>query len=105
VQCCRCGIALPAQAAPGDPEPRTHQVGELPPIRLQVTEYHLHGRSCPGCGKVTWAELPSGVPSGHWGPGVQALASLLTGYFRLSRRRTREFLQTLLGAAPSVEHW
>jgi transposase len=33
---------------------------------------------------------------------VQALAALLTGYFRLSRRRTREFLNTLLGDAPCV---
>jgi transposase len=100
--CGGCGAALPAEAAPDDPEPRCHQVGELPPIRLHVTEYHLQGRSCPDCGKVTWAELPSGVPAGHWGPGVQALAALLTGYFRLSRRRTREFLQTLLGHAPCV---
>ena len=33
---------------------------------------------------------------------MQALASLLTGYFRLSRRRTQEFLQTLLGDAPCL---
>jgi transposase len=102
VQCWGCGTALPAQAAPGDPKPRTHQVAELPPIRLHVTAYRRHGRGCPSCGKLTWAALPAGVPSGHWGPGVQALASLLTGYFRLSRRRTREFLQTLLGHAPCV---
>jgi transposase len=101
-QCDGCGAVLPATAAPGDPEPRTHQVGELPPVRLHVTEYHLHGRCCPDCGKVTWADLPSGVPLGNWGPGVQALAALLTGYFRLSRRRTREFLQTLLGHAPCL---
>jgi transposase len=100
--CVGCGTTLLSAAAPDDPEPRTHQVGELPPVRLYVTEYHLHGRSCPGCGKTTWAELPSRVPAGNWGPGVQALAALLTGYFRLSRRRTREFLQTLLGHAPCV---
>jgi transposase len=100
--CGGCGAALLAAVTPGDPEPRTHQVGELPPVRLHVTEYHLHGRCCPDCGKVNWAELPAGVPTGHWGPGVQALGSLLTGYFRLSRRRTREFLQTLLGQAPCV---
>jgi hypothetical protein len=40
--------------------------------------------------------------TGNWGPGVQALGSLLTGYFRLSRRRSRECLQTLLGYAPCV---
>lgn len=101
LHCGGCGAALPAEPA-GDPPPRAHQVGELPPLRLAVTEYRLHGRGCPDCGKVTWADLPAGVPTGHWGPGVQALAALLTGYFRLSRRRTREFLQTLLGQAPCI---
>ena len=100
--CGGCGAVLPVVVTSGDPEPRTHQVGDLPPIRLHVTEYHRHGRCCPDCGKVTWAELPPGVPAGNWGPGIQALASLLTGYFRLSRRRSREFLQTLLGHAPCV---
>lgn len=56
-QCGGCGAVLPAAAASGDPEPRRHQVGELPPLRLHVTEYHLHGRCCPGCGKVTWGIL------------------------------------------------
>jgi transposase len=100
--CSGCGRELEHAVAPEDPEPRTHQVGELPPIRLHVTEYRLHASSCPCCGKQTWAELPPGVPTGNWGPGVQALAALLTGYFRLSRRRTREFLSTLLGHAPCV---
>jgi transposase len=100
--CAGCGTALPARSAPGDPEPRRHQVGELPPIRLLVTEYQLHASTCAGCGTRNWAELPAGVPAGNWGPGVQALGSLLTGYFHLSRRRTQEFLRTLLGAAPCL---
>jgi transposase len=101
-QCQGCGAALLPEATAGDPEPRRHQVGELPPLQLHVTEYHRHGRCCPRCGQTTWAELPLGVPAGHWGPGVQALAALLTGYFRLSRRRTQEFLRTLLGYAPCI---
>lgn len=100
--CAGCGTALDPEPASADPEPRRHQVADLPPIRLQVTEYHLHARTCADCGRRTWAELPVGVPAGNWGPGIQALASLLTGYFHLSRRCTGEFLRTLLGEAPCL---
>lgn len=99
-QCAGCGKRLPDKA-PVAAEPRRHHVGDLPPTQLQVTEYQLHGRTC-GCGHETWAELPAGVPLSNWGPGVQALAVALTGYFRLSRRRTVAFLESLLGYAPSV---
>ena len=30
-----------------------HQVCEIPPIRLLVTEYPLHQLSCPACGAAT----------------------------------------------------
>jgi transposase len=99
-QCACCNKPLPADT-PVSAAPRLHHVGDLPPTQLQVTEYQLQGRTC-GCGHETWAELPAGVPLSNWGPGVQALAVALTGYFRLSRRRTAAFLESLLGYAPSV---
>ena len=102
-ECTHCGTALPREAAPADPAPFVHQVADLPEqLKLQVTEHRLHARHCPGCGKCTWAALPAGVPRGNWGPGVQALAALLVGYFKLSRRRTGEFFRTLFGHAPCL---
>jgi len=102
-QCGRCGTALHQEPLSEDPPPQVHQVADLPPkLKLHVQEFRLHARNCPCCGKRTWAGLPAGVPRGHWGPGLQALAALLVGYFHLSRRRAQEFLTTLFGHAPCL---
>src|ERR1051325_10946786 len=47
--CEQCGTALPAEAAAGDPEPKWHQMVEIAPTPVEVTEYQGHGRCCPCC--------------------------------------------------------
>jgi transposase len=91
-ECRRCGGALRGS----DPQPRRHQVWELPPIQPHVTEYQLHRLACPGCRETTCAPLPPGVPEGQSGPRLIAFTGLLMAYFRQSKRRTALFLQTLL---------
>ncbi len=86
--CRQCGHALEGQ----DPEPYRHQVTEIPPVVAEVVEYRLHALSCPGCGTTTSAELPPGVPQGAFGPRLQAMVSLLTGRYRLSKRDTKEVM-------------
>src|SRR6266849_9908412 len=49
--CAVCQDDLPQAPGPDDPEPRWHQVVELPEIPVQVTEYQAHGRTCPNCGE------------------------------------------------------
>jgi transposase len=95
--CAHCRSALPAGQAEGDPSPLRHQVTELPPIVCVTTEYRLHARTCPHCCRRTWADLPAGVPRGSVGPRLQALCSLLTGGYGLSRRSTQELVRDLLG--------
>ncbi len=57
--CCgRCQASLTGEPAADDPEPVWHQVAELPPRPVEVTEYQAHGRTCGGCGTVTWAKIP-----------------------------------------------
>jgi transposase len=92
-ECRRCGERLSG----GDPEPLRHQVWELPEIKPHVTEYQRHRLVCPCCGETTCAELPPGVPQGQSGPRLMAFAALLMAYYRQSKRRTAEFLGTLLG--------
>lgn len=102
-ECAHCRAELPLESAPDAPAPQRHQVADLPEkLQLHVTEYRLHARTCSCCGKQTWAKPPPGVPSGNWGAGVQALAALLVGYFKLSRRRTVEFFLTLFGDSPCL---
>jgi transposase len=79
-----------------DPEPLRHQVWELPEIKTHVAEYQRHRLVCPCCGETTCAALPVGVPQGQSGPRLMALTAMLMAYFRQSKRRTAEFLTTLL---------
>ena len=92
-ECRRCGEKLSGN----DPEPLRHQVWELPEIKPLVTEYQRHRLGCPWCGETTCAELPAGVPLGQSGPRLLAFTALLMAYYRQSKRRTAEFLSTLLG--------
>jgi transposase len=92
-ECRRCGAKLSGS----DPEPLRHQVWEVPEIQPIVTEYQRHRLTCPSCGETTCAELPAGVPQGQSGPRLMAFMALLMAYYRQSKRRTAEFLSTLLG--------
>ena len=85
-ECRRCGVKLSGS----DPEPLRHQVWELPEIKAQVTEYQRHRLTCRCCGETTCGELPVGVPQGQSGPRLMA-------FYRQSKRRTAEFVRTLLG--------
>jgi Transposase IS66 family/Family of unknown function (DUF6444)/zinc-finger binding domain of transposase IS66 len=83
-------------------EPIRHQVTELPPVRAEVTEHQLHRVRCPDCGGATRASLPPEVPSGAFGPRLQAAVALLSGRYRLSRREVVAVCEDLLGAPLAV---
>src|SRR5215218_7445613 len=72
-----------------------HQVVELLPLAVRVTEYRMEVRRCPHCGKRIRAELPAGVPRRPFGPRLTAVVALLSGRYRLSRREVRQLLQDL----------
>ena len=91
-RCRRCGRRLHGS----DPTPLRHQVTEVPPVTPHVTEYQLHRLTCR-CGATTAAALPSGVPTKHFGPRLQALVAVCTGVYHLSRRTTVGLLADLVG--------
>jgi transposase len=72
-----------------------HQVVELLPLTVRVTEYQMAARRCPPCGKRTRADLPPGVPRRPFGARLTAVIALLSGRYRLSRREVRQLLQDL----------
>jgi transposase len=94
-RCQRCQHPLQGEY----PQPERHQVTEVPPVRPVVTEYQLHRLVCPACGEAPRAELPAGVPTGEFGPRVQAIAALCTGAYHLSKRTTQSALADLCGVA------
>ena len=94
-RCSHCQYSLQGE----DPQPQRHQVTEIPPVKPVVTEYQLHRLICSSCGEATRAELPPGVPTGGFGPRLQATTALCTGAYHLSKRTTQELLDDLFGVA------
>jgi transposase len=97
-QCTQCQTPLLGE----DPTPWRHQVIEIPPMKPVVTEYQWHQLVCAACGEVTRAPWPEGVPSGTYGPRVQATVSLCTGAYRLSKRTTQQMMDEVFGVPMSV---
>jgi transposase len=92
-RCRRCQQPLQGE----DLQPQRHQVTAIPSVKPVVTEYQLHQLVCPACGGTTRAELPPGVPTGGFGPRLQATTALCTGAYQLSKRTTQALLDDLLG--------
>jgi transposase len=69
----------------------------MPPARAQVTEYRQHTLNCPHCGAANRAEWPEEMPSGCFGPRVQAVIGYLSGRLGLSHRDVTEARETLHG--------
>ncbi len=82
--------------------PWRHQVVELPPIAVRVTEHRLHGVCCPECATPTRAELPREVPRSAFGPRLQAAVVTLAVRNRVSRRDTTELARELFGVELST---
>src|SRR3954462_5211844 len=94
-RCRHCEQPFPETAARRRARVWRHQVVELLPLAVRVTEYQMAVRRCPACGKRTRADLPAGVPRRPFGARLTAVVALLSGRYRLSRREVRQLLQDL----------
>jgi transposase len=65
---------------------KRHQVYELPPIEIEVTEHQLFYGCCEDCKNEYSAELPSSVPTGMLGPYLLALIATLGSDYKMSKR-------------------
>jgi len=97
-QCEHCQAALPAEAAPSDPEPTRFQVIELPPVVAVVTEYQGHARTCPCCGHVTRAAIPRDILAHGVGPRLTATLSYFSGCHGVSKRGVEEIAAAVFDA-------
>jgi transposase len=107
-RCCQQPFPEPAMRRRG--RVWRHQVVELLPLAVRVTEYQMAVRRCAHCGRRTRASLPPGVPHRPFGARLTAVVALLSGRYRLTRREVRQLLQDLwqvrvsLGAVVRQEH-
>ena len=67
--CRHCGQPFPASAGRRRSRVWRHQVVELLPLAVRVTEYQMAVRHCPACGKRTRTDLPAGCHVGRSAPG------------------------------------
>ncbi len=96
--CRRCGEELEGV----DPDPRIHQVAELPKITPIVTEYRIHQLECTRCRTTTAGSLPDGVSGGCFGVYLQAVLATLAGAYRLSKRQIQQIAHDLFGLTVSI---
>ena len=92
-RCVKCAEPLSAKPGAKDPEPKRHQVAELPPMAAEITEHQAHGRTCPCCGEVTWATIPAEVRAHSVGPKLTGLIGLLSGVHGVSKRGIEELVE------------
>ncbi len=97
-QCDNCGKALPQEGSANEAgEPFRWQVSEIEPIKPFITEHQAHSTVCD-CGCETSATLPPEVLKSNFGPRLASIIAYLAAVLHVSRRGTREFCETLLGA-------
>lgn len=100
--CSECHSPLATEGDSSNPEPRRHQIAELPPMPVVITEHRAHSRLCPCCGKLNQAKIPPQVLSHTIGPRLAAAMSCLSGAYHLSRRSVKEILERVFGVPVSL---
>jgi len=91
--CAHYQAKVPAEPPADAAEPRWHQVAELPPRLVDVTECQAHARSCRECGLVTCAKIPDDQRSRRHGPRLTALVSYWSGSPHICKRGIEEVLK------------
>jgi transposase len=99
---CGCGHAFRVEERVPSGEPARHQVAELPPISVVVTEHRLERVCCPCCGETVRGDLSGDVPAGAFGPRLEAAVATLSVRNRVSRRDLVELAGELFGANMSI---
>jgi len=97
-ECKHCGCADLIET---DENPRRHQVWDIE-ITARVCEHQLYSGECQQCGGITCAELPEDVPKSSFTPRVQAIVSMMTGAYRLSKRMAERFVEEVLSLPVSL---
>jgi transposase len=95
--CRRCHAPLAQDPGPAVPPPTWHQVAELPPVLVHVTEHQGHARTCAACGVVTRAVIPGEVRAHTLGPRLTGVMAYLRGAVHAGQRGVEDLVETVFG--------
>lgn len=104
-QLCKCGGKVILKEAP-----QAHQVFDIPVAKYEVTEYRIYKGCCDNCHISHEGTLPAGISRKGFGVRAQAMVSLLTSKYRLSKRLVQSWFRDVyqmpicLGSVSNVEH-
>jgi len=98
---CQCG--KPMAAGADGPVIGSHQVHDVPPVTVTVTQHDRHQVIC-GCGRVHKASRPTLVLAARssYGVNIQALVVYLLVFQHLPVHRAAALIADLTGAKPSA---
>ena len=98
-ECYLCGSSLAASEVACT---ERRQVYDLPPQKIEVTEYQAQTKVCRRCGAKNKAKFQAGVKAPvQYGEGVRSVATYLMGYQLLPYDRCAEAMRDLFGCALS----
>jgi transposase len=101
--CCRgCGNEFAMGERVASHRFGRHQVAELPPTSVIVTEHRTHRLRCARCGAKTTAVLSEEIGCSAFGPRLAAAIVSMTARNRISRRDMTELANELFGIGLSV---
>jgi transposase len=99
---CRCGHVFATDERVAVGSPARHQVEELPPINVRVTEHRAQRVRCPECGRRSRAVLLDELARSCFGPRLEAAVATLSVRNRVSRDDAVELCEELSGLASAL---
>jgi transposase len=98
-QVCPCGSSRLEKTVE---KPLCHQIVDIPPITPEVTEYIQPVYRCKDCGALVYQPLPDTIKRRYFGPGLLAMAGILTGSLNTSKRKALAFINEVFGVPMSL---
>lgn len=89
---CKCGGSIKLEN-----KFQKHQVFEIPIPKFEVIEYRIFNGCCDTCHTMHKGNLPLGVTWKGFGTRTQAMISLLTSKYRLSKRLVQCWFKDIYG--------
>jgi transposase len=97
--CTSCGFSLEAAEVVGRD---SRQEFDLPPLKLEVTEYEVVTCLCPQCNMINKGQFPTNVAQPtQYGPRFLGFLAYLNQYQLIPLARTQECVGDLFGHQPS----